>query len=136
MLKVILSIAFLFKCAIGLSFLAIPTGRFIDTYPINISLAVGCQSSPDGNLILKDLDSVDCDFKPTNNLSLTLEECGVICFDSKEEEKTTIDDIKYTYFFGTVSQVSLESNLPNIYLRKKLCAFYLLCLKTFVRSPS
>ena len=84
-----LSIAFLFKCAIGLSFLAIPTGRFIDTYPINISLAVGCQSSPDGNLILKDLDSVDCDFKPTNNLSLTLEECGVICFDSQEEEKTS-----------------------------------------------
>ena len=61
-------------------FLAIPTGRFIDAYPVNISLAVGC--SFDG-LTLTDLDSINCDFKPSANLSLTVEECGYLCLDSQ-----------------------------------------------------
>ena len=65
-----------------LSFLAIPTGRFIDAYPVNISLAVGCGSS---GLTLLDLDSIDCDFKPSANLSLTAEECGYLCLDSEQQ---------------------------------------------------
>ena len=74
------------KCAIALSFLAIPTGRFIDTYPKNMSLAVGCPSGHHPGLItLSDLDSIDCDFKPSSNLSLTVEECGYLCFDSQSE---------------------------------------------------
>jgi len=65
-----------------LSFLAIPTGRFIDSYPVNISLAVGCSSS---GLTLLDLDSIDCAFKPSSNVSLTVEECGYLCLDSEQQ---------------------------------------------------
>ena len=65
---------------VAMLFLAIPTGRFIDAYPVNISLAVGC--SFDG-LTLTDLDSINCDFQPSANLSLTVEECGYLCLDSQ-----------------------------------------------------
>lgn len=79
------------KCAIALSFLAIPTGRFIYTYPTNVSLAVGCSTSGhQGLLTLTDLDSVNCDFKSSNNnLSLSVEECGYLCFDSQSETQET-----------------------------------------------
>ena len=72
----------------ALLFLLVPTGRFIDAYPTNISLAVGCSSAElndfKGLLTLADLDSIDCDFKPSHgNLSLTVEECGYLCLDSQ-----------------------------------------------------
>ena len=67
---------------VAMLFLVIPTGRFIDAYPNNISLAVGCTS--DG-LTLLDLDSIDCEFKPSANLSLTIEECGYLCLDSQPD---------------------------------------------------
>ena len=63
-----------------LLFLAVPMGRFINAYPVNISLAVGCSS--DG-LTLTDLDSINCDFQPSANLSLKVEECGYLCLDSQ-----------------------------------------------------
>ena len=50
-----------------------------------MSLAVGCSSGHPGLLTLSDLDSVHCDFKPSSNLSLTVEECGYLCFDSQSE---------------------------------------------------
>lgn len=75
-----LSVAFLLKAAVALSFLAIPQGRLIDEYSDMISLALGCNS--DGNLILQDLDSIQCDFRPSVSLNLTVEECGIICYDS------------------------------------------------------
>ena len=75
------------KSAVALLFLAIPTGRFIDTYPVNISLAVGCSpaESHRGLLMLEDLDSIECDFNPSANLSLTVEQCGYVCLDSQTD---------------------------------------------------
>ena len=75
------------KSAVALLFLAIPTGRFIDTYPVNISLAVGCSPAAghQGLLMLTDLDSFECDFIPSVNLSLTVEECGYVCLDSQTD---------------------------------------------------
>lgn len=58
---------------VAMLFLVIPTGRFFDTYPINISLAVGCSSN---GLTLLDLDSINCDFKPSANLSMMVGEFG------------------------------------------------------------
>jgi hypothetical protein len=72
-------------------FLVIPTGRFIDAYPKNISLVLGC-SSPSSAVIgltnrglftLTDLDSIQCDFNPSVNLSLAVAECGYLCLDSQ-----------------------------------------------------
>ena len=78
---------FVLADVVGLLFLAIPTGRFIDAYPGNISLALGCSTSASTGglslLTLKDLDSIDCDFKASVNLSLTVEECGYLCPDSQ-----------------------------------------------------
>ena len=84
-----LSAFILLADAMALLFLLVPTGRFIDAYPTNISLAVGCSSAElndfKGLLTLADLDSIDCDFKPPSdgNLSLTVEECGYLCLDSQ-----------------------------------------------------
>ena len=80
-----------------LLFLIIPTGRFIDTYPSNISLAVGCRptaaSDIRGFLTLTDLDSTRCDFKPLPNLSLTMETCGYLCFDSQPVIEETLKSL-------------------------------------------
>ena len=75
--QVLLCVLYVLLDVVAMLFLAIPTGRFIDAYPVNISLAVGC--SFDG-LTLTDLDSINCDFKPSANLSLTVEECGYLCY--------------------------------------------------------
>ena len=85
----LLCVILLLKTAIALLFLAIPTGRFIDAYPANMSLGVSC-SSPSGFqglFMLTDLDSIECDFKPSaaNNLTLTVEECGYLCLDSQTD---------------------------------------------------
>ena len=65
----------------ALLFLAIPTGRFVDKYPANLSLAFGCGG--DGHALLTDLDSKSCGFQPlpAANLSLTVTECGYVCYD-------------------------------------------------------
>ena len=77
---------FLLVDVTALPFLGIPTGRFIDSYPNDISMALGCSvaTGQKGIFTLKDLDSIDCDFiKPsaTNLLSLKVEECGYVCYD-------------------------------------------------------
>ena len=70
--------------------LVIPTGRFIDAYPKNMSLSLGCSPAPTatgnnrGLFTLTDLDSIQCDFNPSAaNLSLAVVECGYLCLDSQ-----------------------------------------------------
>ena len=89
-MKVLLCVILLLKNGIALLFLVIPTGRFIDAYPANISMALSC-SSPSGYqglFMLTDLDSINCDFKPTANLSLKVDQCGYLCLDSQPQEMT------------------------------------------------
>ena len=90
-LKVFLCVVFLLLDLSAMLFLVIPTGRFIDVYPKNISFALGClphQSAEEayrhrGLLTLTDLDSIQCDFNPSVNVSLTVSQCGYLCFDSQ-----------------------------------------------------
>ena len=76
------------KNGVILLYLTIPTARFMDFYPSNISLAVGCSATGSPQLNLMDLDSTQCDFKPTPNLSLSIEECGYLCLDSQAVQET------------------------------------------------
>lgn len=71
----------LLAMANALLFLVIPTGRFIDKYPVNLSLTLGC--GDDGPLVLTDLDSKTCTLlsTPASNISLKVTECGYICYD-------------------------------------------------------
>ncbi len=81
--QVLLSVTMLLAMANALLFLVIPTGRFVDKYPVNLSLAVGC-SDENGHALLTDLDSKTCGFQPAAgaaNLSLTVSQCGYICYD-------------------------------------------------------
>ncbi|KAK4026589.1 hypothetical protein OUZ56_015594 [Daphnia magna] len=94
--KVLLCVTMLMAMANALLFLVIPTGRFIEKYPVNLTMAVGC--GEDGRLVLTDLDSKTCGFRNTvdGNLSLAVTECGYICYDEihqksqlKQEEEQT-----------------------------------------------
>ena len=77
----------------ALLFLAIPTGRFVDKYPANLSLAFGCGG--DGHALLTDLDSKSCGFQPlpAANLSLTVTECGYVCYD-EIHQRSRLGDAK------------------------------------------
>ena len=89
---------FLLVDATALLFLVIPTGRIVVTYPSDLSMALACSvaSGQQGILTLKDLDSIECQFEPSDNnlLSLKVEDCGYICDHSsatlgQESNKTT-----------------------------------------------
>ena len=75
----------LMAIANALLFLVIPTGRYIDKYPRNLSLAIGCDG---GFVALKDLDSKNCTFKDwtLTNLTLTVTECGYVCMDRQASD--------------------------------------------------
>lgn len=78
----------------SLLFLVIPTGRFIDVYPVNISFALGCDT---GHLILTDLDSKSCDWSHSKaNLSaLKVTQCGYVCFDDSKTDPTLHEESLY-----------------------------------------
>ena len=69
----------------GLLFLAIPPGRFIDAYPVNMSLALGCSANDTTPLFLYDLDSRDCQFSQDyqDNVTLVSAGCGFLCYDEQ-----------------------------------------------------
>ena len=93
--QVLLCVTMLMAMANALLFLVIPTGRFIDKYPANLSMAVGC-GGEGGRLVLTDLDSKTCGFRNSvdGNLSLTVTECGYVCYDEihRKSQKLTKDD--------------------------------------------
>jgi hypothetical protein len=83
----------LLAMANALLFLVIPTGRFIEKYPANLSLAVGC-GGEGGRLVLTDLDSKTCGFRNSvdGNLSLTVTECGYVCYDDIHQKSRLKQD--------------------------------------------
>jgi hypothetical protein len=107
-----------------LLFLAVPMGRLIEPYPINISLAVGCSPAIGykGILTLKDLDSIDCDFNPSVELSLTVEECGYVCMESQVDDSYQLEttsvsihqaDKKFRNGFFIHDQWNIDIICPN-----------------------
>ena len=87
--QVLLSVTMLLAMITSLLVLAIPTGRYDDTYPTRLSLALGC-NPPDGagggsdRLFLTDLDSKVCGFHPPpppEGLDMNVTECGYVCYD-------------------------------------------------------
>ena len=67
----------------ALLFLVIPQGRFIDTYPANVSFSLGCGAA---GLVLSDLDSKNCDLTSGQLSSLTVTQCGYVCHDHRDVE--------------------------------------------------
>ena len=99
----------------ALLFLAVPMGRLIETYPTNISFAVGCSPAAGyrGIFTLTDLDSIDCDFSPSTELSLTVQDCGYVCMDTQQVD----DDVSYQ---ETIVSLSADQQLQNNKLRNGL----------------
>jgi len=81
--KVLLCSMFVLTGINGMLFLAIPAGRYIEVYPMNMSLALGCSSDEPTPLLLSDLDSRDCQFNQDlqENVTLTSAGCGYLCYD-------------------------------------------------------
>ncbi|XP_046451303.1 uncharacterized protein LOC124199517 isoform X3 [Daphnia pulex] len=89
--KVLLSALFGFASITSLMFLFVPVGRISVDYPTNISMSLGCVDE-NSALTLTDLDLHPCNLKLGPNLengvfinvSVTLEECGSVCFHSEK----------------------------------------------------
>lgn len=78
--------------AISLSFLLVPVGRKSNKFPVNMTLAIGCDYDNHNSaaLVLMDLDSNACHLKSANgnqsetNFSVVLEECGYVCYNKNQ----------------------------------------------------
>lgn len=84
----------LLAMANALLFLVVPTGRYVDKYPTNLSLAIGCDGT--GLVTLTDLDSENCTFKDSSsyNLTLRVNECGYVCMDHKKSSSNGLEKSK------------------------------------------
>ena len=78
--------------AISLLFLLVPVGRKSNTFPGNMTLAMGCHST---SFVLTDLDSNICQLKLENgNQSETrvvLDECGYVCYNRTQSSENQPD---------------------------------------------
>ncbi|XP_057367697.1 uncharacterized protein LOC130688704 isoform X2 [Daphnia carinata] len=80
--KILMSALYASTVLVSLSFLLVPIGRISKQFPMNMTLAVGCNSDQ-VTFGLADLDAYPCQHPLTNeslvNVSVVLEACGYVC---------------------------------------------------------
>ena len=76
--------------AISLLFLLVPVGRKSNTFPVNMTLAMGCHST---SFVLTDLDSNICQLKLANQSEtrVVLDECGYVCYNRTQSSENQPD---------------------------------------------
>jgi hypothetical protein len=96
-IQVMMSVMITFLVGITLLFLVVPVGRISKKFPLDMTLAMGCDydmnDHQSASLVLTDLDSTACHLKSANdnqsetNVSFILEECGYVCYNQNRSSK-------------------------------------------------